>query len=209
MSRRKPSMRSLGRNLSKEAIVERGMEEDDEGEHHHYLHLAIFIITIIKIIVFNNTTMIREVATNGRSSAPNSLGRTSGTPASLRRRLPPRKYSVVGQTLEKTFWSDFSSACSVFLTLDQTLGVPGGLNILHYLVVISTTISSTTLIWIFEQIDWLNVTTYIHCKDFGLETTTQRLLPQKMIPMLLATSPIVQRFSLNMLHVCSLLASIP
>ena len=153
MSRRKPSMRSLGRNLSKEAIVEREMEEDDEGEHHYHHHHHLVIFTITKIIVFNNTTMIREVATNGRSSAPNSLGRTSGTPASLRRRLPPRKYSVVGQTLEKTFWSDFSSACSVFLTLGQTLGVPGGWNISNYLVVISMTISSTTMIWIFEQID--------------------------------------------------------
>ena len=76
-------MRSLGRNLSKEAIVEREMEEDDEGEHHyhHPHHLVIFIITIIKIIVFNNTTLIREVATNGRSSAPSSLGRISGSPA--------------------------------------------------------------------------------------------------------------------------------
>ena len=102
-------MRSLGRNLSKEAIVEREMEEDDEGEHHHYHHHHyhhhhLVIFTITKIIVFNNTTMIREVATNGRSSAPSSLGRTSGSPASsLRRTLPLRKYSVVGQTLEKTF----------------------------------------------------------------------------------------------------------
>ena len=93
-------MRSLGRNLSKEAIVERELEEDDEGEHHHHhhhYHLVIFIITIIKIIVFNNTTMIREVATNGRSSVPSSLGRTSGTPAtSLQITLPLRKCSVVG-----------------------------------------------------------------------------------------------------------------
>ena len=45
-------MRSLGRNLSKEAIVEREMEEDDEGEHdYHRHHLVIFIITTIKIIV--------------------------------------------------------------------------------------------------------------------------------------------------------------
>ena len=102
-------MRSLGRNLSKEAIVEREMEEDDEGEHHHYHHHHyhhhhLVIFTITKIVVFNNTTMIREVATNGRSSAPNSLGRTSGTPAtSLQITLPLRKCSVVGQTLEKTF----------------------------------------------------------------------------------------------------------
>ena len=99
-------MRSLGRNLSKEAIVEREMEEDDEGEHHHHHHhhLVIFIITIIKMIIFNNTTIIREGATNGRSSALSSLGRTSGTPAtSLPRTLPLRKCSVVGQTLEKTF----------------------------------------------------------------------------------------------------------
>ena len=44
-------MRSLGRNLSKEAIVEREMEEDDEGEqHYHHHHLVISIITIIKKI---------------------------------------------------------------------------------------------------------------------------------------------------------------
>ena len=98
-------MRSLGRNLSKEAIVEREMEEDDEGEHHyhHPHHLVIFIITIIKIIVFNNTTLIREVATNGRSSAPSSLGRISGSPANLQKTLRLRKCSVVGQTLGKTF----------------------------------------------------------------------------------------------------------
>ena len=96
-------MRSLGRNLSKEAIVEREMEEEDEGEHHYHHHHHLVIFIIIKIIVFNNTTMIREVATNGRSSVPSSLGRTSGSPASLRRTLPLRKCSVVGQTLEKTF----------------------------------------------------------------------------------------------------------
>ena len=96
-----------------------------------------------------------------------------------------------------------------FCPCKKVTNIRYGWSISHYLVVISTTISSTTLITIFEQIDWRNVTTCIHCKDFGLETTTQRLLARKMIRMSLATSPIVQRFSLNILYVCSLLASLP